>query len=155
MISFSVAFGLVGAIFDSLEFYDIDLMSDTHWLIRVAVFGLLTWILVKFFQFIGWLLSFQWWVYVIIFAIIIVVLVALYYTKYKFKYSKNINTNQIEDKLILSSSETKQTSSVTIVKYNKYLYPRCNSKLVVRHGPYGGFIGCESYPKCNYTRSKF
>ena len=34
-ISFMIAFGIVGLIFDALGFYDSDLMSDTHWLIRV------------------------------------------------------------------------------------------------------------------------
>ena len=27
--------------------------------------------------------------------------------------------------------------------------------LVERKGPYGKFIGCSSYPKCNYTRKRF
>ena len=42
LIAFSVAIGLVGKIFDALGFYDSDIMSDVHWIIRVAVFGRLT-----------------------------------------------------------------------------------------------------------------
>ena len=65
VISFLVAFGIVGWIFDAIGRYDSDLMSDTHWLIRVLVFIALTWGGVKIAQAIKWLFSFQWWVYVI------------------------------------------------------------------------------------------
>ena len=41
-ISFMVAFGIVGWIFDATGRYDSDLMSDTHWLVRVLVFAVLT-----------------------------------------------------------------------------------------------------------------
>ena len=65
VISFMVAFGIVGWIFDAIGIYDSDLMSDTHWIIRVLVFVGLTWLGVKVAQLIKWLFSFQWWVYVI------------------------------------------------------------------------------------------
>ncbi len=29
--------------------------------------------------------------------------------------------------------------------------PRCGGKLVLRHGKYGDFYGCENFPKCRYT----
>lgn len=29
--------------------------------------------------------------------------------------------------------------------------PKCGSNLVYREGPYGRFIGCETFPKCKYT----
>ena len=29
--------------------------------------------------------------------------------------------------------------------------PRCGGKLVLRHGKYGDFFGCENYPKCKFT----
>ena len=64
-IAFSVAFGLVGIIFDFTGNYDSDLMSDTHWLIRTIVFIILTWLFVKIFEFFTWLLSFEWWVYLV------------------------------------------------------------------------------------------
>ena len=44
VISFLVAFGIVGWIFDAIGIYDSDLMSGTHWLIRVLVFAGLTWL---------------------------------------------------------------------------------------------------------------
>lgn len=65
-ISFLVAFGIVGWIFDATGRYDSDLMSDTHWIIRVLVFIALTWLGVKIAQAIKWLFSFQWYVYVIV-----------------------------------------------------------------------------------------
>ena len=45
LISFSVSFGLVSKIFDTLGFYDSDIMSDVHWLIRVVIFGGFTYML--------------------------------------------------------------------------------------------------------------
>lgn len=30
--------------------------------------------------------------------------------------------------------------------------PRCQGKLVWRHGKYGGFWGCENYPRCRFTK---
>ena len=65
VISFLVAFGIVGWIFDAIGIYDSDLMSGTHWLIRVLVFAGLTWLGVKIAQLIKWLFSFQLWLYVI------------------------------------------------------------------------------------------
>lgn len=42
MISFSIAFGLVGIIFNFFGFYDFDLMGGMHWIIRVTFFISLT-----------------------------------------------------------------------------------------------------------------
>lgn len=30
--------------------------------------------------------------------------------------------------------------------------PRCNGKLIIRHGPYGNFYGCSNYPACRFTK---
>lgn len=30
--------------------------------------------------------------------------------------------------------------------------PRCGDKLELRHGKHGAFIGCSSYPRCDYLR---
>ena len=81
VISFMIAFGIVGLIFDALGFYDSDLMSDTHWLIRVLVFAGLTWLGVKIAQLIKWLFSFQWWVYVIAGVIFVGIIILIYYIK--------------------------------------------------------------------------
>ncbi|MGI2261298.1 topoisomerase DNA-binding C4 zinc finger domain-containing protein [Shewanella sp. GXUN23E] len=32
------------------------------------------------------------------------------------------------------------------------LCPKCGSELSVRHSKHGGFIGCNNYPVCDYTR---
>ena len=77
-ISLSIAFGLVGIIFDALGFYDSDLMSDTHWSIRVLVFAGLTWLGVKIAQLIKWLFSFQWWVYVIAGVVLVGIIILIY-----------------------------------------------------------------------------
>jgi restriction system protein len=31
--------------------------------------------------------------------------------------------------------------------------PRCRGKLVLRKGPRGQFLGCESFPRCRYTKN--
>ena len=65
LIAFLVAFGFVGMIFDALGIYDSDLMSDTHWIVRVIVFLGLSFICIEIAKFIKWLFSFQWWIYLI------------------------------------------------------------------------------------------
>ena len=82
VISFMIAFGIVGLIFDAIGIYDSDLMSDAHWLIRVLVFAGLTWVGVKVAQLIKWLFSFQWWVYLIVLIVIITIIFAVYYIKH-------------------------------------------------------------------------
>lgn len=78
VISFWIAFGIVGLIFDAIGIYDSDLMSDTHWLIRVLVFAGLTWVGVKIAQLIKWLFSFQWWVYVIAGVVFVGIIILIY-----------------------------------------------------------------------------
>lgn len=36
---------------------------------------------------------------------------------------------------------------------SEYRCPRCNGLLIPRVGPYGGFLGCNHYPECRYTRN--
>ena len=145
-IAFGVAFGLVGIIFDFSGNYDSDLMSDTHWLIRTIIFIFLTWLFVKIFEFFTWLISFQWWVYLLASIVIILIVLIAFLIKGKISSSKNnkqiINTN------------TQPIDQNLITQPKKECCPRCGGKLVKRHGPYGDFYGCENYSKsnCRYTR---
>lgn len=34
---------------------------------------------------------------------------------------------------------------------NSGVCPKCNGRLIERHGKYGRFIGCSNYPQCKYT----
>ena len=152
VISFLVAFGIVGWIFDAIGRYDSDLMSDTHWLIRVLVFIALTWVGVKIAQAIKWLFSFQWWVYVIAGIVFVGIIILVYYIKYRVSKNKVQKVIPIEEpnaETIVQTEEAKAT-----ITEGKYYCPRCHSKLVKRHGPYGDFYGCESFSKngCRYTR---
>ena len=156
-ISFSVAFGLVGIIFDGLGFYDSDIMSDAHWLIRVLVFGGLTYVGVKIAQFIKWLFSFQWWVYVIAGVIFVGIIFLVYYIKYRISKSKAqeiLPVEEIKTETTVEAQATTIEEPKTVYLDGRYYCPRCHSKLVKRHGPYGDFYGCESYGKtgCRYTR---
>ena len=146
LISFSVAFGVVGIIFDFTGNYDSDLMSDTHWLIRTIVFIALTWLFIKVFEFFTWLFSFEWWVYLLAAIVIILIILVVFFIKGKISNSK-------------SKEQTKNTNSQPIYEQTnihpkKECCPRCGGKLVKRHGPYGDFYGCENYSKsnCRYTR---
>ena len=163
LISFSVAFGLVGKIFDALGFYDSDLMSDVHWLIRVAVFGGLTYLCIKIVQFITWLLSFQWWVYVLAVTIVIAIIVLVHWIRYNYQLRKHTAIVSGEQQQTLDNNSKvvknenfsiRDNKFKTANTYDKSHCPRCNSKLVKRHGPYGDFYGCEAYSRtgCRYTR---
>jgi type III secretory pathway component EscV len=159
VISFMIAFGIVGLIFDALGFYDSDLMSDTHWLIRVLVFAGLTWLGIKIAQLIKWLFSFQWWVYVIVGVIFVGIIILIYYIKSRISENDTYSTPTIETPKIETTvqAEEKEEPQVVVTTNktdNRYYCPRCHSRLVKRHGPYGDFYGCESYGKtgCRYTR---
>ena len=162
VISFLIAFGIVGLIFDALGFYDSDLMSDTHWSIRVLVFAGLTWLGVKIAQLIKWLFSFQWWVYVIAGVLFVGIIILIYYIKSRISENTTFPTTPIEEPKVETTvqaeeaeeAEEPQVVVTTNKTDNKYYCPRCHSRLVKRHGPYGDFYGCESYGKtgCRYTR---
>lgn len=155
VISFLIAFGIVGLIFDAIGIYDSDLMSDTHWLIRVLVFAGLTWVGVKIAQLIKWLFSFQWWVYVIAGVVFVGIIILIYYIKSRISGNTIPPAAPIEaPKVETTVQEEKEEPQVVVTTNNRYYCPRCHSKLVKRHGPYGDFYGCESYGRtgCRYTR---
>ena len=54
LISFSVAFGFVGMFFDALGYYDSDLMSGMHWIVRFIVFIVLIFVCESIIKFIKW-----------------------------------------------------------------------------------------------------
>lgn len=155
LISFAVAFGYVGRIFDAIGLYDSDLMSGVHWSIRVALFVGLTYIVVRIAQFIKWLFSFQWWVYFLAGILLIGIIALVYYIKHRIAKAKvqKLVVAEIEQVEVEQQIETKKTTEIT-TRDSKYYCPRCQSKLVKRHGPYGDFYGCEAYGKtgCKYTR---
>lgn len=38
------------------------------------------------------------------------------------------------------------------IKEKNMICPKCGNELIKRNGKYGEFIGCQSYPKCRYTK---
>lgn len=147
ILSFSIAFGIVGRVFDFFGKYDSDLMSDCHWGIRLGVFIGLSFICNKVFKFINWLFSFKWWVYAIFAIVLVLLIVIIYYIKYKLTRKKRVVEVNEQSKIDTSQKQ------VTI-QYNKDNCPRCGAVLVKRHGPYGDFYGCENFSSsnCRYTR---
>ena len=147
IISFMVAFGLVGIIFDAVGVHDSDIMSDCHWSIRLFVFIGLSILIISIMKVIKWLFGFQWWIYVIAFAIFITAIILVFILKHKIAKKKSfINNNNVNDSSEITKSSTK------IIDRNHC--PRCGGLLVKRHGPYGDFYGCNNYStkNCKYTR---
>lgn len=157
-LSFAFAFGLVGALFDSLGLYDSDIMSHAHWLIRVIVFAGLTYAGVKVAQFVRWIFSFQWWVYVIVGIVFVGIVVLVYYIRHRVsnnRAQKIIQPEEPKQEPVVQKEEKEEIKPV--ITDSRYYCPRCHTRLVKRHGPYGDFYGCESYGMtgCRYTRRFF
>lgn len=157
VISFSIAYNWVGRIFDAIGFYDSDIMSDVHWIIRIGILLGLSYIFIQIYKFVTWIFSFQWWTYIIVGIIIITMIILIYYARYKVQKRNNIN-KIIEISKEITKVETEVPLETVPVNFNKNYTrincPRCNSVLVKRHGPYGDFYGCSSYGTtgCRYTR---
>ena len=147
VISFMVAFGIVGMVFDALGVYDSDLMSGCHWIVRIIVFVGLSAVCIGIAKFIAWLFSFQWWVYLIALIVIVGVVVLIHFLKHRHS-KKKYNTEA------KPSDEAKVEVDAVETKTDRDHCPRCGGLLVKRHGPYGDFYGCENYPvsNCRYTR---
>ena len=143
VISFSVAFGIVGLIFDAFGKYDSDLMSGVHWTIRVIVFFGLSFVCIWIAKFIKWLFSFQWWIYLIAGLLLVGAIILTFVIRHKIMKKKAIQAKEENDEI------TKETKAI-----DKDHCPRCGGLLVKRHGHYGDFYGCENYSKnnCRYTR---
>lgn len=153
LISFSIAFGMVGMIFDVFGKYDSNLMSDMHWGLRFVVFIALTYGFIKLFAFINWLFSFKWWIYLIVILILLGIIFLVFYLKFKFSEKKNIEKNYIEE-IKRDESNKKILEPKQKLIYNRDICPRCGARLVKRHGPFGDFYGCSNYTSknCKYTR---
>ena len=89
LIAFIAAFGFVGMIFDALGVYDSNLMSDTHWIVRVIVFLGLSFICVEIAKFIKLLFSFRWWIYLIAGIVLIGIIILLFVIKHRIMKRKN------------------------------------------------------------------
>lgn len=78
------------------------------------------------------------------------------------KTDVKLDGNQIEA-LAENIKYIKNNKDVTLRKHIKNIdkmevdiknniCPRCGGKLVVRHSSYGDFLGCENYPKCQFSK---
>lgn len=150
IISFLFAFGIIGMIFDALGFYDSDIMSDCHWIVRLIVFIALSIVCIWVAKFIKWLCGFQWWVYLIAGIILTIIIVSVFVIKYRISKNKS---NQIVVKEERNNVETENIEKESVVIDRDHC-PRCGGLLVKRHGPYGNFYGCQNFStkNCRYTR---
>lgn len=152
IVSFLVAFGFVGMIFDALGIYDSDIMSDVHWSVRLIVFLSLSAACIGLARFIKWLFSFQWWIYLIAGIVLVGIIILVYYLKHKYAKKKSkvieqVITEEQDDKIL---EEPKQETKTI----DREHCPRCGALLVKRHGPFGDFYGCNNFSTkdCRYTR---
>ncbi len=155
VISFSIAFDLVGFIFASIGKYDSKSMSELHWGIRVFIFAFLTFVLVKIAQFFKWIFTppqVYFLLGIVIFVILMVVLLLIYKNKKKI--------NEVEkpmEVMVTPPLENDVKNAIKVDNQNSNIEdscPYCCGKLVQRKGPYGYFLGCSNYPECKYTRNK-
>lgn len=154
-ISASIAFGFVEALFDFTGKYNSKDMSDVHWGVRVFIFALLTFILVKIAQFFRWLFTppqLYFLIGFIVLAILLVVSLLVYKNRKNLtegeKTTEFTATHQLENDFKIPTNANNQN------RENEDNCPYCGGKLVQRKGPYGKFLGCANFPDCKYTRNQ-
>lgn len=96
-------------------------------------------------EFIKWIFSFPWWVYVIV-AILLVAII-IYTLKYKRAKKKAVI-------VIDNKSSNNEGNKLPIRIIDKDHCPGCGGLLVKRHRLYGDFYSCENFSikDCKYTR---
>lgn len=152
-ISASIAFGLVEILFDFTGKYNSKDMSDLHWGVRVFLFALITFILVKIAQFFRWLFT-PPQVYFLVAGIVLMILTIVTIVVIKSK-KHTINTKiSSEQQLHIPLIEIEKPIEIETrtEDSNPNICPFCGGQLVKRKGPYGRFLGCINFPKCKYTR---
>lgn len=152
VVSFLVAFGFVGMIFDALGVYESDIMSDVHWSVRLIIFIMLSAACIGIAHFIKWLFSFQWWIYLIAGLVLIGIIILTYYLKHKYAKKKSLANEQIIQKEQVNEPLEEIKQEVKTIDRDHC--PRCGAILVKRHGPFGDFYGCKNFSTkdCRYTR---
>jgi ABC-type Fe3+-siderophore transport system permease subunit len=153
-ISASIAFGFVKILFNFTGKHNFKDMSDVHWGVRVFIFALLTFILVKIAQFFRWLFT-PPQAYCLIGSIIIIILAIIFTIKHRSKKNIQVDNNisTLESQYSIKNEEKQPEAITRNVSSNQDNCPFCGGKLVQRKGPYGRFLGCSNYPKCKYTRN--
>jgi|GEM_PF-1265453 len=154
VVAFSIAFNVVGLIFDFIGFYDSSLMSGVHWYVRVLIFSVIAYILRKVFQLVNWLIGIPIYVYLIIIILVILTHVIVHKTRSE-KKSSCIEFEK--DKEECFENEVREVKTKETVVQTRAVCPRCGGELVKRYGPYGSFWGCinfkgSEFGTCKYTR---
>ena len=159
-IAFKIAFSFVKEFFDRLGFYDSELMSNVHWTIRVIIYLALSGACILLINFVKWLFTIKWWIYLIIAIVIVIIIIIVHIIKYKQRKKENLENQKSQneqtkcDEPDINKVNNEIITPTTVLNYDRNYCPRCGGKLVKRYGPYGYFYGCENFPKnnCRYTR---
>ena len=94
IVSFLIAFGVVGKLFELVGLFSSSIMSDVHWAIRIFVFAVLTTICILIAKAISFVFGLPWWVLVIIALHIVILVVFVIVCVRKTKHS---NLKQMAD----------------------------------------------------------
>ncbi|MFN3692799.1 MAG: restriction endonuclease [Candidatus Paceibacteria bacterium] len=75
------------------------------------------------------------------------------FTKEALAFAQKNNINLIDGRKLVSILDDKDLPKQKLVTVTEITCPKCGSKLVEKSGKYGKFLGCITYPKCNYSKS--
>ena len=99
LISFLVAFGIVGAIFETLGIFPSSIMSDVHWAIRLAVFLLLSFFAIVLVKFVAFIINLDWWIHLVLILLIVSGFLIVFFTRRNssIRSSSQLSRNGKED----------------------------------------------------------
>jgi len=68
-----------------------------------------------------------------------------------------INNNNIKDRNKRNEHIRNIQNKIKEDKFKEdnMICPKCGSRLVIKNGKYGTFIGCSNYPNCKYIKNKY
>ena len=95
IISFTIAFDVVGFLYRKIKYPDSDEMSKIHWLIRILIFLALAAILTFIAKKIIWFFSLPWWIILLTFIGIILLILSVIFI-YRFRKKRKNQSTQDE-----------------------------------------------------------
>jgi restriction system protein len=75
------------------------------------------------------------------------------FTPDAYSFAKNTSIKLIDGKKLITMLDPADLPHTQTSNSSETVCPKCGNKLTERPGKYGKFLGCSTYPKCNYTES--
>ncbi len=73
------------------------------------------------------------------------------FTQEAYSFARKTNIELIDKKKLVAILDNVDVSALQSTSTQEVKCPRCGNVLVQRRGKYGPFIGCSTYPNCDYT----